>query len=852
MPTKTTSFPSFPPGQGYGTTHSELGRTWEYVEPGIWRSRDGVDGWDNITDKPGQYPPEDHLHVIADVQGLQVELDSKALKTDLDTEVQARIDGDADLQGQIDSLEAYNDSQIQADLATETQARIDGDANLQDQIDNIDVAMDEPASDGKPYSRQVEGGQVAGAWVEAPTTEDIEYLEGRIDSIEGNISGGGGFVEAPDDGEVYARDGQAPAWVKTYDAEYIDSLEADYKNADAALQGQIDALPDQDFSWDSITDKPIEFPPEAHTQGWDTITGKPADYPPSAHGHEIADVDGLQDALDAAGGTPAWDDVTGKPTEFPPAAHNQGWDTITDKPTEFPPEAHNQGWDTITDKPADYPPSAHDHAWDSITGKPTEFPPADHNHDNDYAAINHTHVVADITDFDPADYQPVGDYLTDADSDGKQYARQDGAWAEVVAGSSGGSAIIISDTAPENPTEGDLWFCSLVGSEGLFCFSDDPNGGDGYWFEISTSNGSGASSWNDLTDKPTEYPPEAHTQDWSTITNTPADYPPSAHGHAWDEITGTPSEFPPAAHNHDGVYQPVGDYITEAPDDGKQYVRESEDWSELVIPDGGTGMVISATEPVDRVEGTQWLNSDTAEVFIFDGAVWLEFPAGSSVSGDGSSQWDDVTDGIAYTAGSVGIGTDTPKGGNSKIDIRNQGNGAGANIHFQNDHNSGFNLGLSGDAEGDVILWNEPATKIKFATNNIERMRIDATGDATFSGSVSADAMSFAGFCGLRTASGTDIVPTDGTGAADVSGNHDLGSSVYKFKNGYFANQVITRSGVSIGTRDLIETLSTLRNATKDETTLEDLRDSIGNAIGGLIEKFEEMQTASTQEINDE
>ena len=42
-----------------------------------------------------------------------------------------------------------------------------------------------------------------------------------------------------------------------------------------------------------------------------------------------------------------------------------------------------------------------------------------------------------------------------------------------------------------------------------------------------------------------------------------------------------------------------------------------------------------------------------------------------------------------------------------------------------------------------------------------------------------------------------------------------------------------------IGARSLINTLSTLREATKDETTLEGLRDSIGNAIGGLIETFE-------------
>ena len=55
-----------------------------------------------------------------------------------------------------------------------------------------------------------------------------------------------------------------------------------------------------------------------------------------------------------------------------------------------------------------------------------------------------------------------------------------------------------------------------------------------------------------------------------------------------------------------------------------------------------------------------------------------------------------------------------------------------------------------------------------------------------------------------------------------------------------------------MSTRDLIETLSTLRNATKDETTLEGLRDAIGNAVGGLVEKFEAMQSAATQEISDE
>ena len=43
----------------------------------------------------------------------------------------------------------------------------------------------------------------------------------------------------------------------------------------------------------------------------------------------------------------------------------------------------------------------------------------------------------------------------------------------------------------------------------------------------------------------------------------------------------------------------------------------------------------------------------------------------------------------------------------------------------------------------------------------------------------------------------------------------------------------------TVSPAELIETLSTLRDATQDETTVEGLRDSIGNAIGEIIEKFE-------------
>ena len=79
---------------------------------------------------------------------------------------------------------------------------------------------------------------------------------------------------------------------------------------------------------------------------------------------------------------------------------------------------------------------------------------------------------------------------------------------------------------------------------------------------------------------------------------------------------------------------------------------------------------------------------------------------------------------------------------------------------------------------------------------------------------------------------------TDATGTVN-DGEINIGQTSYRFKDAYFSGTVSDGSGPLMSKRGLIKTLSTLRNATKDETTLEGLRDSIGNAIGGLIEEFE-------------
>ena len=134
--------------------------------------------------------------------------------------------------------------------------------------------------------------------------------------------------------------------------------------------------------------------------------------------------------------------------------------------------------------------------------------------------------------------------------------------------------------------------------------------------ELDTGGGGGASSWDELTGKPTEFPPEAHTHEQSEIDGLEdrltsiegsisdgggfVDAPndgrlygrqseawaevviPEAVNPDWDDIQNKPTEYPPASHNHDGVYQPVGDYIEgDAPNDGEEYARKNQSWVKL-------------------------------------------------------------------------------------------------------------------------------------------------------------------------------------------------------------------------------------------------------------------------------
>ena len=487
--------------------------------------------------------------------------------------------------------------------------------------------------------------------------------------------------------EIGGIDGLQDALDGKADQSALEKEIQDRKDGDQALQDQIDALDpdgDRNVDWDEIQNKPTEFPPEAHDQGWDTITGKPADFPPSAHdhawseitgkpsefppeshGHEIADVDGLQDALDAAGGTPAWDDVTGKPTEFPPEAHNQDWSTIENTPSEYPPEDHTHGQDEV-----------------------------------DGLELRLEAIEGSISS---------GGGFVDAPNDGQLYGRQFEAWAVVPAG--------------------------------------------------------GASSWNDLTDKPADFPPSDHTHEIDDVNGLQDALDAAGGAPAWDDVTGKPSEFPPASHNHDGVYQPVGDYIGDAPNDGDEYARKNQGWVKLQDHNYTGADAVKLTDDQSVAGHKTWTG-----VATFGDTVTMR----GTLNGDDTANFQN-----AVTAGSF-VKTGGTSGEYLMADGSVSSGPAGGSIQ-------------DGDTVGQITTW----SGTEWAPDS--SLTIDSSGNATFSGSVSAgqsqvwDAGIYRRNMNGLAFNGVGVLPCNGsgqTGAGNADGVYDLGLSSDRFKNGYFSGTV--------------------------------------------------------------
>jgi hypothetical protein len=380
------------------------------------------------------------------------------------------------------------------------------------------------------------------------------------------------------------------------------------------------------------------------------------------------------------------------------------------------------------------------------------------------------------------------------------------------------------------------------------------------------------------------------------------------------------------------------------------WVWDGEKWVSTAVDGGaGAGMVISETEPTDKVEGMQWLNPTTGLVLFWDDEKWLQMPGGAN-GADGvdgvDGLWEADGDNIYYDKANVGIGT-TPSyalhvnSGDNNVAAMVETATAFSLLSFDNasttasapsvgSHNDDFRIATSGYerfriyADGGVNIGNsasvEQYNQLQ-VTAGIAGIVIKGDGTGSYAQqSFRTDEGSWA--VGMRPEFGsslvvrsnvTGLVPmvinADGLvgigidtplkaihvqSAVDESGRtlrasysddyfteiaqlgaggtvyRQEGGTVFSWQTGLVkvmtldvsgnlrvAGTVSGDQGPLIAKNELITTLATLRNATKDETTLEGLRDSIGNAIGGLIEKFEAEiaampapePEASTQEI---
>ena len=102
------------------------------------------------------------------------------------------------------------------------------------------------------------------------------------------------------------------------------------------------------------------------------------------------------------------------------------------------------------------------------------------------------------------------------------------------------------------------------------------------------------------------------------------------------------------------------------------------------------------------------------------------------------------------------------------------------------------------------------------------------------------------------------VTPCRGTDFAQVNNRVALGNPNYYFSKVWSstfrgAQRSTQNNGDAVlSVNDLIDVMQDLRAATKDERTVESLRDAIGNCVGGIIEKLEAIQSEAKETLQKE
>ena len=336
----------------------------------------------------------------------------------------------------------------------------------------------------------------------------------------------------------------------------------------------------------------------------------------------------------------------------------------------------------------------------------------------------------------------------------------------------------------------------------------------------------------------------------------------------------------------------------------------------------GAGMVISETEPTDKVEGMQWLNPTTGLVLFWDDEKWLQMPTTGAAGKDGKDAvWSEDANGANYTGtvtvkgellaakadageNAVAVGTSAGKTsqGASAVAVGRNAGSTGQGVHGlalgnQAGHTNqggmaiavGLQAGETDQGESAVAVGqaagytNQGEKTVAVGYNSgVTSQGNQATAVGYLSGyenqGLSTVAVGYmAGYEGqgdsaiaigekagqANQAANGIIINSTGDAIDNTGANHIQiqsaptkyllynGSNSWTFSGGTVngLNGFRQNGAPVIDAKGLISTLSTLRNATKDETTLEGMRDALAGSISGLIEGLE--HEIATQEISE-
>jgi hypothetical protein len=124
---------------------------------------------------------------------------------------------------------------------------------------------------------------------------------------------------------------------------------------------------------------------------------------------------------------------------------------------------------------------------------------------------------------------------------------------------------------------------------------------------------------------------------------------------------------------------------------------------------------------------------------------------------------------------------------------------------------------------------------------------------------IANDGANGAGLYFSKNESSPTITPCRGSDFARVDDTISLGNPQLRFKKIWSASGVgalkrhtQNENEAVLSVNDLIDVLHSLREATQEEKTVEGLRDSIGNCVGGIIEKLEAIQAETEEQLAQE